>query len=164
MFRKTKPCPACGNRVSKTADVCPLCGHKTAGMRLGCSPGVIIVGAVIGMFGLMAVFDGSAPPPKRNTSPAPTVRKAMTDQEKIEAQFSAWDGSHRALTTYIKKRMNNPASFEHVETGFKKDADGNLLVKTVFRGTNSFGAVVTNQVVARVDLDGNVLKIVSSAP
>jgi hypothetical protein len=142
--------------VSKSAAACPHCGHKTDGSSLAFT--VVIVLVVLMFWGIAKM----TPDPDPGT--APTVHKAMTDQEKIEAQFSARDDSHRALTAYIKEHMNNPESFEHVDTGFKKDAAGNLLVKTVFRGTNAFGGVVTNQVVARVDLDGNILQIVSTVP
>ena len=35
-------------------------------------------------------------------------------QEKIDSQFSAWDGSHIELVKMIKKSMNDADSFEHI--------------------------------------------------
>ena len=52
--------------------------------------------------------------------------------------------------------MNNPDSFQHVETGYV-DNGNTLWVKTTFRGQNAFGAIVLNSVAADVDLDGGVL-------
>jgi len=77
---------------------------------------------------------------------------------KIERQFSSWDGSHRNVVAAVKKAMNDPKSFEHVETGYI-DKGEYLFVKMVFRGKNAFGALVKNTVYAEVDLDGNVLTI-----
>lgn len=37
-------------------------------------------------------------------------------KKKIESQFSAWDGSHRNLERIIKEAMNDPDSYDHVET------------------------------------------------
>lgn len=77
---------------------------------------------------------------------------------KIEQQFSSWDGSHRNVVEAVKKAMNDPKSFEHVETGYI-DKGEYILVKMVFRGKNAFGALVKNTVYAKVDIEGNVLTI-----
>lgn len=84
-------------------------------------------------------------------------------QEIIESQFSGWDGSHPGLTDIIKKSMKDPSSYEHVETVYWDEGDY-ILVKTTFRGKNSFNALVKNWVKARVDLNGNVTKIVAQGP
>ena len=80
--------------------------------------------------------------------------------EMIEEEFSAWDGSHRELTRVIKDTMKDPNSYEHVETTYR-DMGDYLIVTTRFRGTNTFGAVVTNSVEAKVSLDGEVIDILS---
>ncbi len=82
---------------------------------------------------------------------------------KIETCFSAWDGSHRGLTKLIKASMNNPKSYEHVNTVYW-DMGDYLVVKTTFRGTNAFGGVVINWVKAQVDLEGNVLQVLEQGP
>ena len=86
-----------------------------------------------------------------------------TREERIETHFSAWDGSHRNLTKFIKESMNDPASYKHVETRYG-DKGEYLIVVTTFRGKNAFGGVVKNSVTAKVDLDGNVISIISQDP
>lgn len=75
----------------------------------------------------------------------------------IKKQFSSWDGSHRKLTKYIKKQMNDPGSYKHVKTVYTIDGDG-LFVTTTFRGTNAFNATVTERMSAKVDRNGNVIE------
>ena len=55
--------------------------------------------------------------------------------------------------------MHNPDSYEHVETKYI-DKDTYIVVITKFRGTNAFGAVVTNSMAAEVGLDGSVRSII----
>lgn len=85
-------------------------------------------------------------------------RKAR--REKIERSFGIWNGDHTGLTKYIKNRMNNPSSFQHVSTSYS-DQGNYLVVFMVYRGSNAFGGIVTKEVSARVDLEGNVLEILT---
>jgi len=82
--------------------------------------------------------------------------KART--EMIEKQFSTWDGSHTKLSRLIKDSMNDPDSYEHVETKYW-DMKDHLIVNTIFRGKNSFGGVVKNNVKAKISLDGENIEI-----
>jgi hypothetical protein len=59
--------------------------------------------------------------------------------------------------------MNDPKSYEHVETRYADKGD-HLIVKTTFRGKNAFGGVVPNWVIAKTDLDGNVLEVIAQGP
>ena len=59
--------------------------------------------------------------------------------------------------------MNDPKSYEHVETVYW-DMDDHLIVRTKFRGKNVFGGVVLNWILAKVDIDGNVLSIIHQGP
>ncbi len=72
-------------------------------------------------------------------------------------QLSEWDGAHHNLVRAVKKVMNDPGSFEHVETVYW-DMKDHLVVRMTFRGTNAFGAVVPQTVKAWVDLEGNMQK------
>lgn len=36
----------------------------------------------------------------------------------IRNSFSSWDGSHTGLERFIKKKMNAPSSYEHIETRY----------------------------------------------
>lgn len=78
-------------------------------------------------------------------------------RERLQAQFSRWDGAHRATEQAIKARMNNPSSYEHVQTVYVDLGPGRgLRVTTRFRGTNLFNAVVLNTAVAEVSESGAV--------
>jgi hypothetical protein len=87
---------------------------------------------------------------------------AAKRQENINYQFNAWDGSHRELETLIKKSMNDPDSYEHVETRYA-DKGNHLIVSTVFRGKNAFNATVKNSVTAKISLSGQVLEIIEQS-
>ena len=71
-------------------------------------------------------------------------------QQTAEAFFSGWNNSNKELVTAVKAGMHDPKSFEHVETRSKDDGDSFGILMT-FRGTNGFGAVVTQQVTADID-------------
>ena len=87
---------------------------------------------------------------------AAAVVKART--ELVEKQFSR-DGSHRGVTKAIKDSMNDPASYAHDQTHYTDYGD-HLIVITAFRGKNAFGGVVRQSVMAKVDLEGNVIQII----
>lgn len=76
--------------------------------------------------------------------------------KKIGLQFSAWNGENVYVKKYIKQNMNDPDSYEHVNTSYS-DKGSYILVRTEFRGKNAFGAKVKNVAYSKVDLDGNVL-------
>lgn len=80
-------------------------------------------------------------------------------EETIKRQFSSWDGSHRTLTKVIKDSMNDPDSYEHIETRYRDDGNS-IIVITKFRGANAFGGKVVNTMTARVDIDGNVIEVI----
>ncbi len=77
---------------------------------------------------------------------------------KVNSQFSAWNGSHKALEQYIKASMNDPKSYEHVETRYQVN-ENTITIYTKFRGKNMFNAVVTNEALATADLEGNLIEV-----
>ncbi len=78
-------------------------------------------------------------------------------EELIKAQFSLWDGSHTKLTKAIKDSMSDPSSYKHITTTYNAPPGDRLVITTTFRGKNASGAVVTNIVMAIVDMSGTVL-------
>jgi len=76
----------------------------------------------------------------------------------VDNCFSSLDGSCKALVNYIKENMNNPKSFEHVSTTYATTRDYAVVTMT-YRGTNGFGAIVTEQIKAKVSYDCEVLEI-----
>ena len=139
------------------AEACPHCGApiKKQPTRYGCGT-LIVIGIVVWIW--IGAFSGD----DTSGSPAPKTPE-QTRKESLQKLFSAWDGSHRALTEVIKKSMNDPGSYEHEETVYWDKGD-HLIVKTTFRGKNAFGGVVKNWVMAKVDLNGNVIEILSQGP
>ena len=69
--------------------------------------------------------------------------------------FSGWDGSYRPLENIIKNNMHDDSSYEHVETRYRMVFSGTkrpyMLVSTVFRGKNAYGATVKQTITAKVD-------------
>ncbi|MEW6117320.1 MAG: hypothetical protein AB1553_10525 [Nitrospirota bacterium] len=135
--------------VPKWSDACPYCNSKQ-----GWSLRIKLLLAFFVLAALLGAMAGYAP--SRGTSEK--FRK-----EKIERGFSAWDGSHRGLEKIIKESMNDPDSYKHEETVYWDKGDY-LIVKTTFRGKNAFGGVVKNWVMAKADLDGNIIEVISQAP
>jgi hypothetical protein len=85
-------------------------------------------------------------------------KDALERKEMVEKQFSAWDGSHIYLTKYIKENMNDPDSYDHIETRFE-DKGKYIFIACKFRGSNAFGGKVINYVTAKADIDGNLTEI-----
>ncbi|WP_028294271.1 hypothetical protein [Oceanobacter kriegii] len=81
--------------------------------------------------------------------------------QRVKSQFSSWDGSHKNLVTMLKAALNNPDGFEHVKTTYS-DQGSNLIIIMDYRATNGFGAPTLHKLAASVDMDGNVLQILSS--
>jgi hypothetical protein len=99
------------------------------------------------------------PQPTRTPQPTPTIDYREVRKNEIRAQFSLWDGSHTNLVAFIKSTMHNPRSFQHVSTDVY-DNGRTLTVVMVFRGTNAYGAVVTNRIKAQVDVTtGKIIEI-----
>lgn len=84
-------------------------------------------------------------------------------QRRLAAGFSAWDGSHIALTRAIKAAMHDPSSYQHVDTTYIDRGDY-LVVTTTYRGRNAFGAIVEHSITAHTDLDGAIIRIVAQTP
>jgi hypothetical protein len=105
---------------------------------------------------------GNTETAKRQTN---KLREEAAAREKKKADFekncfSSWNGSCRELVSYVKERMNNPKSFEHVETKYYTSNDYAVVIMT-YRGTNAFGAVVTGNIKAKVSFDCEVLEIMN---
>jgi len=157
-----KKCKECGKDVSTKADSCPHCGAKIKRGNLGCG-GILVL---MIFFAIIASFFGSpdtktkSPSKTKVTAPAKVKTPEELREERIKNCFSGWDGSHRELVKLIKKSMNDPGSYDHVETVYWDKGD-HLVVKTTFRGKNAFGGVIKNWVMAKADLDCNIEEVIS---
>lgn len=151
-------------------DICKDCGTvKNENKCKGCSAKLnvstnndigLYIGIGIGVLAVMLILL-FAPRVPANQTPLQTTSQETSEElrmRKINEQFSGWDGSHYALTDYIKKSMNDPDSYEHVQT-LHWDMKDYLIVSITYRGSNIYGAIVTNTVKAKISLDGYSITI-----
>jgi hypothetical protein len=110
----------------------------------------------LGIFAVVVIIVIVAVATDPDEKPSPKSRK-----ERIENQFSAWDGDHKKLKEYIKETLKDPDSYKNIKTVYW-DRDSVIVVKTEYTATNSFGGRVRGTTLAQVDLDGNILKIVAA--
>lgn len=93
------------------------------------------------------------------------IEKPLTTAEirinDIEKQFSMWSGAHRGLEKMVEKSLNDPDSYEHIETRYT-DMGDHIWLNMKYRARNQFGGMVTGQVIAKSDINGNVFEIISS--
>lgn len=106
---------------------------------------------------VLLFFMGTCSSCGNNSSPKTPQELRKAQVEKV---FSQWDGSLPALTTLIKESMNDPSSYEHVQTRYVDNKD-HLIVRTTFRGKNAFGGLVTNSVTAKVSMSGKIIEVIS---
>lgn len=79
-------------------------------------------------------------------------------KKKIERHLSPWNGSHMKVSRRIKESLNDPDSYEHIETRYVDNGDL-ITVITKIRAKNSFGGKIITAFVATVDIEGNVLDL-----
>lgn len=92
-------------------------------------------------------------------SDAAPLSAAEQHKKRIEEQFSAWDGSHTNLKKMIKDNMNDPDSYENVETNYF-DMDSFVIINQTYTGKNAFGGRVKGFVKAKADTLGNIIEII----
>lgn len=73
------------------------------------------------------------------------------------------DNSCISLVKLVKENMNDPDSFQHVETTYEDKGIGvGFYVHMKYRGNNAFGGVVTEIVSADANYIGNSIEIIDS--
>ena len=128
-----------------------------------------ILAAIFGGLALIALLSVCAVclPGGGDDEPKRTVRPPSAEeiaQARIDAQFSAWDGSHRNLVAVVKRAMNDPGSFEHIETQTMKGINfpKTFIVSMEYSGKNAFGGRVRNTVVCEVSGEnGDIVAVLS---
>lgn len=117
---------------------------------------IILIFSVILFIGWL-IFGGEDEPEKETPK---IYTQAQKDSIWLDEQFDHYDGSNYASVVAIQSIMNNPKSFEHVETHYvdtRGEGDTALRVFTKFRGTNAYGAIVTQTFISFIDTSGNVI-------
>ncbi len=75
---------------------------------------------------------------------------------KIKDQFSSFDGHNIYMERAVKKSMNDPDSYEHLETSYELIGDS-MVVYSQFRGKNAFNAKVVGDAKALMDINGTII-------
>lgn len=115
----------------------------------------LLLAIAVGLIFLFSIFapDSNNDYTAEAQPATPTVAatpEPVIDPNAPQNFISGWDGKNIELVNLVKSGMNNPKSFEHVETRFNDNGDSLKLYMT-FRGTNGFGAIVTNKISADLD-------------
>ena len=84
--------------------------------------------------------------------------KEESHQKWITKQFSGWDGRHTRIVQLIKPKLNDPSSFEHVETRYSKQGD-DIIVFMTYCAKNQYGGVVMGNVKAKVCYSNDAIEI-----
>lgn len=80
-------------------------------------------------------------------------------RKEIEAAFSPWDGAHIELKKIIKSVMQDPGSFECIDSHWIDMVNGNIKVTMVYAGTNAYGARVQESITAECRVSGEVVRV-----
>ena len=65
--------------------------------------------------------------------------------------LSSWDGSHRGIKTFVRDRLRDPSSFDHVETRILPiDNQGEHRLVMTYRAKNGFGGTNVERALARI--------------
>jgi len=90
-------------------------------------------------------------------------REAANKKRKGFHCLSAWDGSHRGVENYIKDRLKDPGSFEHIETRITPvSPEGTHSLTMKYRAKNGFGGYTVGAAVAVVSNEGCRATILSA--
>ncbi|MBP0903561.1 hypothetical protein ACFSKN_01545 [Mariniflexile gromovii] len=122
-------------------------GPTPKGFNKGCAITIILSVIVIGILVKTC-----------SNEPKSTLTKKEIHQQNIEKLFSGWDGSHIKLTEQIKEALNDPNSYEHIETRYK-DMDSFLTVYSTFTAKNGFGGTLKKEVIVTSDTLGNIIEV-----
>ncbi|OHX65033.1 hypothetical protein [Flammeovirga pacifica] len=95
--------------------------------------------------------------PKYNPKLLSELSEQINEKEKIASLLDN-DGAIIAVVEEVKKKMNDPDSFEHVETSvFEKGKNLQALMK--YREINTYGAKELKEVQAKLTKEGEIKKI-----
>ena len=155
-------CQKCGAQMDDDALFCPKCGQaknesvkptqqkdlmqKNLSAKQGC--GIFIAIILFACLSVSMCGDDK----KSETKTVEKIAMPLTAEEQLakrkEACFSAWDGSHLRIKDWLKRNyLNDPGSYEHVETRFGLIGTGDSLnVITKFTAKNGFGGRVAGYI------------------
>lgn len=116
-----------------------------------------LIGITLLVIIVIAIYYGCSSSGSETAALSPKEQR----EKIIEAQFNAWDGSHKVMKEYTKKLLNDPSSYENLETKYF-DRDSFLIVNQTYTAKNEFGGRVKGYLQAKVDMEGNIIEILSA--
>ena len=128
-------CAECGKQISDAAESCPSCGAKPE--KMGFFRKIFI-----GIFALVVIsfmMKESKSPSVKQPEESPSASVESQEVKKKREEEQAKKLSIILRISALREETKNPPSFELVEAVNLKN--GTLCV--TYRGTNGFGAVVT---------------------
>lgn len=149
-FKNT--CKKCKADVPFGENKCPSCGTKQVPVYLSV---IVVIWLFFSVWAFLSWGDNNEP----------NIKVPLTIEEKVEQQFSAWDGSHIKLAQYVKETLKDPKSYEHIETTFTPtpltDENKNqyITVNMQYRAKNSFWGYMVEIYKAFFDVEGNPVRI-----
>lgn len=123
-------------------------------MTKGARAKAIAVGATLFILVMIAVDIRPSPP-----QPAPIQEPKSVP---AEARCKGYNGEARNLSGLVRKRLRNPASFEHVQTTYGPIDDGAMVATMTYRATNGFGAIDTYTAVGEVQIAGCKARVLTA--
>lgn len=150
-FKNT--CKKCKADIPFGENKCPSCGAKQIPLYVSILVWILLV---IGAYSFFSWWEDNT---------WNEVKAPLTIEQKIEKQFSPWDGSHVQLKKYVIETLKDPKSFEHIETTFTPkpltDETGNeyITVNMQYRAKNSFWGYVVETYKAFFDIEGGPVRI-----
>lgn len=110
----------------------------------------IILGIVTGLLLILILIVSLTPEPEKS----PKEKRA----EQIEKSFSVLDGYHINLKKRVIETLNDPNSFEHIETKYW-DRDSVIVVRMEFTAKNALGGRTRHHTLAHCTIEGEVIDI-----
>ena len=130
-------------------------GSKKADQEVdGCS--LLIAAAILLTIILFGVYQCSQP---TEVTEQELLDRAIAEDAEIMNRIkglhclSSWDGSNRSLVSFVKSGLQEPDSFEHVDTLVtpKSEETGLHGITMTYRARNGFGGVNLSRAIAEVD-------------
>jgi len=113
----------------------------------GCGIIIGLLGIIIGILFLLTPADDGPDP----DSP----------EAKISSQFHPWDSRHLALEDLVVDNLNDPNSFDHLESRYThNESEQTIRVRMEYTASNRLGGTVRGTAIAVFDYDGDVVDII----
>lgn len=157
-------CRVCKTEVAEDAKSCPNCGIRNPAPKPKSKGPRRPWRWFMGLFAAYVIAYCSFYGPTQEEMEAASAKReaeGLAEQEAERAKaaaekaerrrkgfhcLSTWDGAHRKAVALIKDNLNDPGSFDHVETLVSPvNSDGTHWITIKFRANNVFGALMSSE-------------------